>query len=86
LNRLGYIEGQNLIVERHSGGGQPTDRYGDFARQIVASHPDVIMPLAGRMVKEINALGTGIPMVGPTADPVAYGLSTNLARPDANFT
>ena len=25
-------------------------------------------------------------MVGPTADPVAFGLSTNLARPDGDFT
>jgi putative tryptophan/tyrosine transport system substrate-binding protein len=86
LKKLGFVEGQNLIVERHSALGQPIDRYGDFARQIVASHPDVIMPLAGRMVKEINALGTGIPMVGPTSDPVPFGLSSNLARPDGNFT
>jgi putative tryptophan/tyrosine transport system substrate-binding protein len=86
LNKLGFVEGQNLIVERHSGLGQPIDRYGDFARQIVASHPDVIMPLAAGMVKEINALGTGIPMVAPTADPVPFGLSSNLARPDGNFT
>jgi putative ABC transport system substrate-binding protein len=50
LNKLGFVEGRNLIVERHSGLGQPIDRYGDFARQIVASHPDVIMPLAARMV------------------------------------
>ena len=29
---------------------------------------------------------TGIPMVGPTADPVALGFSSSLARPDRNFT
>ena len=29
LNRLGYIEGQNLIVERYSALGQP-DRIGDL--------------------------------------------------------
>jgi ABC-type uncharacterized transport system substrate-binding protein len=86
LNRLGFIEGQNLIVERYSGLGQPIDRYGDFARQIVASHPDVILPITTSLTREIKALGTGIPMVGPTADPVALGLSTNLARPDGNFT
>ncbi len=86
LNRLGFIEGQNLLVERDSGLGQPVDRYGDFARQIVASHPDVILPLSATIIKEIKALTTGIPMVGPTVDPVAYGLSTNLARPDGDFT
>jgi putative ABC transport system substrate-binding protein len=41
LNRLGYIEGQNLIVERYSALGQP-GRIADLARQIVASRPDVI--------------------------------------------
>src|SRR5215831_13577392 len=41
LKRLGYIEGQNLIVERYSALGQP-DRVGELARQIVASRPDVI--------------------------------------------
>ena len=29
---------------------------------------------------------TSIPMVGTTADPVAFGLSSSLARPDRNFT
>ena len=43
--------------------GQPLDRYGDFARQIVASHPDVILPINTTIIKEINALGTGIPIV-----------------------
>jgi putative tryptophan/tyrosine transport system substrate-binding protein len=86
LSKLGLVEGRNLIVERHSGLSQSIDRYRDFARRIVASHPDVIMPLAARMVKEINALGTGIPMVAPTPDPVPFGLSSNLARPDGNFT
>jgi ABC-type uncharacterized transport system substrate-binding protein len=85
LTRLGYIEGQNLIVERYSALGQP-DRIGDLARQIIASHPDVILPLSVPISKEIKALTTGIPMVGPTMDPVAVGLSTNLARPDGDFT
>ena len=85
LNRLGYIEGQNLIVERYSALGQH-DRIGDLARQIVASHPDVILPMSGVFIKEIMAVTTSIPMVGTTADPVAYGFSSSLARPDRNFT
>ena len=72
LNRLGFIEGQNLIVERYSALGQP-DRLGDLAREIVASHPDVILLFSTAIIKEIKALTTGIPMVGPTADPVPYG-------------
>lgn len=85
LNRLGYIEGQNLFVERHSALGHP-DRFGDLARQIVASHPDVILSVSAAFIQEIMALTTSIPIVSPTPDPVAHGLSSSLARPDRNFT
>jgi putative tryptophan/tyrosine transport system substrate-binding protein len=85
LNRLGYIEGQNLIVERYSAFGQPS-RIADAAREIVASRPDVVWPWSGPLMKEIMTLTTSIPMVGITADPVALGFSSSLARPDKNFT
>src|SRR6185503_3785223 len=39
LNRLGYVEGKNLVVERYSALGQP-DRIADLTREIVASRPD----------------------------------------------
>ena len=85
LNKLGYIEGQNLIVERYSALGQP-DRIGDLAREIVASHPDVIVPFGVVFIREIMALTTNIPMVAPTPDPIPYGFATSLARPDRNVT
>jgi putative ABC transport system substrate-binding protein len=85
LNRLGYIEGRNLIVERYSALGQP-DRYDTLAREIVASRPDVIFPFGAPMTVKILALTTTIPIVVSTADPIAYGFTTNLARPSANVT
>src|SRR5262249_22010728 len=85
LNRLGYIEGQNLVVERYSALGQP-DRIGGLAREIVASRPDVILALSGVFSKEVMALTTSVPMVGVSSDPVAVGLSSSLARPDRNYT
>jgi hypothetical protein len=42
LRRLGYVEGQNLIIERYSAEGHH-ERYADLARQIVAHNPDVIV-------------------------------------------
>jgi putative ABC transport system substrate-binding protein len=85
LNRLGYIEGQNLIVERYSAFGQ-SSRIADAAREIVASRPDVVWSWSAPLTEEIMALTTSIPIVGMTADPVAYGLSSSLARPDKNVT
>lgn len=85
LKRLGFVEGQNLIVERYSALGQ-FDRFGELAREIVASRPDVIFPISNFFIKEVLALAPGVPMVGPTGDPVSFGFSTSLARPDRNFT
>ena len=85
LKKHGYIEGQNLIVERYSALGHP-DRIGDLAREIVANHPDVVLPLSGVFLREMMALHSFIPMVGPTADPVAFEFASNLARPDKHFT
>ena len=72
-------------MERHSALGHP-DRIGDLARQIVASHPDVVLSVSVAFTKEIMALTTSIPIVAPMSDPVALGFSSSLARPDRNFT
>lgn len=85
LNRLGYIEGQNLIVERYSALGQP-DRYGDIARDIVASHPDLIVSVSGLLAGLLKSLTATIPILATSADPIAAGLVTNLANPDGNIT
>ena len=76
LKRLGYIEGQNLIVERYSALGQP-DRIGDLARQIIASRPDVITPFQGVIIQEIMAMKTSIPMIAPISDPLIDGYTTS---------
>jgi putative ABC transport system substrate-binding protein len=57
LKRLGYVEGKNIIVEGYSGLGQP-DRYGEMARVIVASHPDLIISISGALTRVIKPLTT----------------------------
>jgi len=85
LNRLGYHEGQSFIVERYSALGQP-DRYSEVARTIVGTHPDLIVSISGTLTRELKLLTSAIPIVGISADPVAGGIVTNLARPDRNIT
>jgi hypothetical protein len=41
LRRLGYVEGQSLIIERYSAEGHH-ERYADIAQEIVGSNPDLI--------------------------------------------
>src|SRR3712207_3781981 len=41
LRRLGYIEGQNLRVERYSAEGR-TERYAELIRDVIHSNPDLV--------------------------------------------
>jgi putative ABC transport system substrate-binding protein len=85
LQRLGYIEGQNLIVERYSG-ERRTAHYAELASKVVRQQPDVILTSSVRMVKNFKAATTTIPIVGYMGNPVEYGLVDSLARPGGNIT
>jgi putative ABC transport system substrate-binding protein len=85
LRGLGYVEGKNLIVERYSGGGQQ-ERFGELARDVVRTGPDVIVTSGTALALVFKSATPTIPVVGVVADPVAYGLTTSLARPEGNFT
>jgi len=85
LGRLGYVEGQNLVVERYSGEGR-TEHYADLARDVVNTHPDLIFSQTTRLALNFKAATTTIPIVTTTADPIAGGLVSSLARPGGNIT
>jgi len=85
LSRLGYVEGQNLVVERYSGEGR-TEHYADLAREVVNTRPDLIYSHATRLALNFKAATTTIPIVTTTADPIAGGLISSLARPGGNIT
>jgi len=85
LDKLGYNEGQNLILERYSAFGH-SKGYEDVARAIVAGHPDLIISLGGPVTRVLKPLTATIPILAITSDPVAAGMVTNLAKPDRNIT
>jgi putative ABC transport system substrate-binding protein len=85
LRQLGYVEGDNLLVERYSGEGR-TEHYADLARDVVLSHPDLILTVTTRMALHFRATATTIPIVAYCADPVASGLARSLAQPGGNIT
>jgi putative tryptophan/tyrosine transport system substrate-binding protein len=84
LRRLGYVEGQNLVVERYSAEGH-LDRLADLARTVVSRNPDVIVT-HGPLVNPFRAATTTVPIVAIMGDPIRDGIATNLARPTANVT
>ena len=85
LSRLGFVEGQNLVVERYSAEGR-TDQYSELARDVVRSNPDLIFTDQNGVVLALKAATTTIPIVGYTSDPVANGIVSSLARPGGNIT
>jgi putative tryptophan/tyrosine transport system substrate-binding protein len=85
LQRLGYVEGRNLVLIRRSGGGR-RERYPDVAREVVGLKPDVIFAPSGRMAEACRMISGTIPIVTITSDPVALGLAGSLQRPGGNIT
>src|SRR6266850_2772426 len=68
LSRLGYVEGQNLAVERYSGEGR-IERYSELAREVVGSHPDLIFAMSGAIALPLKLATTTIPIVTILFDP-----------------
>src|SRR5215475_6978892 len=85
LRRLGYVEGENLIIERYSAEGHH-ERYADFSREIVARKPDVIVTGTNPVVTAFKAATTTIPIVAFMIDPLQARLVTSLSRPGGNLT
>jgi putative ABC transport system substrate-binding protein len=86
LRELGYIEGQNMIIEyRHEGGG--FDRLPALAAELVGQKPDVLVAVTTNAALATKKATTTIPIVfmGVT-DPVTAGLVESLARPGGNTT
>src|SRR5205823_5089953 len=74
LRDLGYVEGQNLIVEHRSSEGR-FERLPGLAAELVRLKPDVIVvPNASNALAARDATHT-IPIVAASFDPLASGLA-----------
>jgi putative tryptophan/tyrosine transport system substrate-binding protein len=85
LQRLGYAEGQNLIVERRSVEGD-LRRLPELVRYIVQWRPDAVFAPNQDGAEAFKAATATIPVVAITSDPVRSGLAASLARPGGNVT
>jgi putative ABC transport system substrate-binding protein len=85
LGELGYVEGQNIVIEYRYVEGE-TDRIADLAGELVRLKVDVIVTAALGALAAKKASNT-IPIVfAAVNDPVAAGLVASLARPGGNAT
>ena len=85
LRALGYVEGQNLSVERYSAEGR-TGYFAELAREVVRSNPDLIFSAGSRLTLDFKAATDSIPMVAVVGDAVAHGIVPSVARPGGNIT
>ncbi|HKQ25624.1 MAG TPA: ABC transporter substrate-binding protein [Burkholderiales bacterium] len=86
LRNLGYVEGQNLVLERRSAEGK-FERFPEIIRGLVSSKMDVIVTLANPATRAAKAVTQTIPIIMVAGgDPVEEGLVQSLARPGGNIT
>jgi len=85
FGELGYIEGQNLLIEYRFGNDQLT-RVPELAAELVNSRVELIIA-QGAAVSEVAKLTLPVPIVYVfSGDPVSAGLADSLSRPRGNMT
>ena len=86
LRELGYVNGQNIIIERELSEANP-DRLREAAAEMVKHNVDVIVTLSTTAARPAKQATNVIPIVAiGMADPVEDELVASLARPGGNVT
>jgi len=86
LRDLGYVEGQNIVIEWRSAEGK-FERQGELAAELVRLKVDVIVSSGPTMTRAAKEATATIPIVMAfDSDPVGNGFVTSLARPGGNVT
>ncbi len=88
MRELGYVEGQNYVIEYRSAKGK-RERLPEVAAELVRLKVDVIVTAGSpRVIRAAKRATRTIPIVmsGGPADPVEAGFVMSLARPGGNIT
>jgi putative ABC transport system substrate-binding protein len=85
LRELGWIENQNLLVERRAAGGK-AELVPGLAEELVQLRVDVISATGAVASLAAKNATTTIPIVTITGDPLRIGLVASMSRPGGNIT
>jgi len=87
LRELGWVEGQNIVVDYRFAEGR-SDRLPELAAELVRLKVDIIVAVAAIGAAAAKNATETIPivMISGGLDPVGLGLVASLARPGGNVT
>ena len=86
LRELGYVEGQNLIIDYRAAEGR-NEGLSDLASELVRRKVDVIVTRGTTAALAAKNASPTIPVVmAASGDPVVTGIVAGLARPGGNVT
>ncbi len=86
LRTLGWIEGRNIRID-YRWAGADADKARTFAKELVGTTPDVIVPSTNQVTAILQQETRTIPIVFAfVGDPVGSGFVTSLSRPGGNLT
>jgi putative tryptophan/tyrosine transport system substrate-binding protein len=86
LHALGYVEGDNLVVDSRGADGR-AERLPTLVRELLGAQPDVIVTFGALAAQAAKDATTTTPIVMAFAgDPLGARLVESLARPGGNVT
>ena len=86
LRDLGYVEGQNILIEYRWAEGK-YERFPALIAEMIASKVDVIVTAGTPATQAYQKARTSIPLVMvAVGDPVGTGIVASLSRPGGNIT
>jgi putative tryptophan/tyrosine transport system substrate-binding protein len=85
LRRLGFIDGQNLVVDA-AGYGMSAERFAVHAADLAKARVDVILAGGDASVRAAQRATTSIPILALTDDMVGQGFVHSLGQPGGNTT
>jgi putative ABC transport system substrate-binding protein len=87
LGELGYVEGQNLVIEYRWGEGSDA-RLAEPAAELARLPVDLFVVPSITVARIVREATTTVPIVlaGTGSDPVTAGLAASYARPGGNVT
>lgn len=85
LRELGYVEGQNLLIEYRSSDGM-AERFPELMLDLVRLKADVVLVRGTPAAMAAKRAGTIPVVMAASADPVGPGVVSSLAHPGGNVT